>query len=159
MSPWANPKSVMTRFSRKKKIWMSCAFAKASTRMPGRLVIATPETTCTEQKYPLESQHFIWTFKFTPTLCSGFEPLTKSGFFVLIFTGRYLLHCPCWPWPPLLSLCEWAEHWAQRIWSYGTQTPQRCPQPVDSIGKTRNYLTKVERHFNVYQYIKGKICV
>lgn len=34
------------RLRRKKKIWMSCALAKASTTMPGRLVMATPATTC-----------------------------------------------------------------------------------------------------------------
>lgn len=45
MSPWAIPKSVITRFNRKKKIWMSCAFANASTSMPGRLVMATPANT------------------------------------------------------------------------------------------------------------------
>lgn len=49
MSPWAIPRSVMTRFNRKKKIWISCALANASTRMPGRLVIATPAKTLQAQ--------------------------------------------------------------------------------------------------------------
>lgn len=51
MSPWASPKSVMTRFNRKKNIWMSWAFANASTMIPGRLVIATPEITCSKPKH------------------------------------------------------------------------------------------------------------
>ncbi|KAM9609520.1 uncharacterized protein ACIBXB_001392 isoform 1-T1 [Morphnus guianensis] len=36
MRPWASPTRVMMKLRRKKKIWMSCALAKASTTMPGR---------------------------------------------------------------------------------------------------------------------------
>ncbi|KAG9335482.1 hypothetical protein JZ751_004611 [Albula glossodonta] len=36
MRPCTMPSRVITRFSRKKKIWMSCALANASTTIPGR---------------------------------------------------------------------------------------------------------------------------
>lgn len=121
MSPWAKPKSVMTRFRRKKKIWISCALAKARTRMPGRLVMATPANTYTrgEKKEARISLAFFFFFHW------------------LLFTGGYLLRCPFWPWPPWLVLHARAERSVQMIWSYGTQTQQRCPQPVDSIGKKK----------------------
>lgn len=65
MSPWAIPKSVITRFNRKKKIWISCALANASTRMPGRLVIATPANTYKKPNehfgQSVDCSHLIWT--------------------------------------------------------------------------------------------------
>ena len=43
--PCNRPSRVMRRLRRKKKIWMSCALARPRTRMPGRLVMATPANT------------------------------------------------------------------------------------------------------------------
>lgn len=150
----------MTRFRRKKKIWMSCALAKARTRMPGRLVIATPANTYTE-KIRL------------PVIYLDIE--MGADFFLLLkilqwhwvhFTVGYLLRCPFWPWPPSLFLRARAERSVQMIWSYGTQTQQRCPQPADSIGKSTKkaklgssqFLSKVKTHFNRFQHTKGRIC-
>lgn len=146
MSPWANPRSVMIRFRRKKKIWMSCAFAKASTRMPGRLVIATPANTYTEDE----------SMDQTPS-----NLFRHSNYFqVWLFVVLTALHWWLLTALPILAVASLAlsmwEGWTLSandlvIWeTNSTEMPTACRQHRKV--KTGWFLTKAARLFNGLQH-------